>query len=194
MYSFERADFFKDIEQYHPGFDVIVVDAHLGYYLQGVMVDELHQNIFKIAKDMGYNKIVLGGISLGGYGTLWYNFEHANEITGMLLFAPYLGDQELIDAIKSNGGVARWRIIDKPDDEDFAKKVWYWIDEGITAKRSNTLLVYGQDDKFVEAERLLAGYLPESQVIEGVGSHDWVAWRALWLELLSTRKIERLFN
>ena len=194
MYSFEKAGFFENIDQYHPEFDVITVNVHLGHYLHGVMVKQLHKNVIQSAKAMGYERIVLAGISLGGYGSLWYNHEHGNEIKGIMLFSPYLGDKNIIDTIKLKGGVNNWKMTSRLEDANFGEKVWHWIYDDISGKKSNTLLVYGQDDRYVEAERLLATYLPESQVIESVGSHDWVTWRALWFELLKSRQIERLFN
>lgn len=194
MYSFEKAGFFENIDQYHPDFDVITVDVHLGHYLHGVMVEQLHQNVIQLAKAMGYENIVLAGISLGGYGSLWYNHEYGSEIKGLLLFAPYLGDEKLIDTIKLNGGLSKWRMTEKLEDAGFGEKVWHWIDDDLSGKRSNVLLVYGSDDKFAQAARELAENVPDSQVVEGLGAHNWPTWRVLWFSLLIDGKIRQLFD
>jgi len=53
--------------------------------------------------------IILAGISLGGYGALLYAKNHLDEIDAVLLLAPFLGSQALVQAIANTGGLSVWR-------------------------------------------------------------------------------------
>ena len=53
------------------------------------MVDRLKEDVINPAKEKGYTKIWLVGISLGGLGSLLYAMEHPSDIEGMLVLAPY---------------------------------------------------------------------------------------------------------
>ena len=194
LLRFEQEGFFTDIQQYAPNFDVITVDAHIGYYAQKKLIVELHETVILPAKASGYRNIILGGISLGGYGSLWYNHLYANEIQGLLLIAPYLGDEHVISSIKSSPSVAVWREQNPLDVEEFEELVWHWIDEDMPSKQNQTLLAVGKKDKYYDATNILARYLPESQYVIGKGKHNWRDWRVLWLSLLKDKKINALFN
>jgi len=194
LLRFEKEGFFTDIQQYALNFDVITVDAHIGYYAQKQLITELHETVILPAKASGYRNIILGGISLGGYGSLWYNHEYANEIKGLLLIAPYLGDDDVIASIENSPSVAVWREQHPFNAGEFEELVWHWIDEDIGFKQNQTLLVIGKKDKYYAAANILARYLPETQYIIGKGKHNWRDWRVLWLSLLKDKKINALFN
>jgi len=191
---FEEEDFFNNIKNYAPGFDVMTVDADIAYYMQGSLISELHQHVFPAAKQQGYRNIVLGGISLGGYGSIWFNHEHAQEIKGLLLIAPYLGEPEIISEINTYSSVSHWRKHHSLAPDDFSSRVWYWIDDDIDLKRNNTLLAIGEKDKMLPAARILAKYLPTEQIVIGSGGHNWYGWRKLWHGLLADKSIDKLFN
>jgi len=73
LYRFEEEDFFEGIKQHSLSFDVLTVGAEIGHYMQGSLVSELQQRVIPFAKQQGYRSIVLGGVSLGGYGSIWFN-------------------------------------------------------------------------------------------------------------------------
>src|SRR6266550_1965963 len=57
--------------------DMIVVDAHFGYYLRRIVIERLRTDVIGPARATGgYKKIWLAGISLGGFGALLYASEH----------------------------------------------------------------------------------------------------------------------
>ncbi len=194
LFRFEEEGFFEDIKQYSLSFDVLTVGADIEYYMQGRLVSELQLHVIPFAKQQGYRNIVLGGISLGGYGSIWFNHEHADEIKGLLLIAPYLGEPEMLADIASYPDVGTWRKYQRPVKDDFSSFVWHWIDDDIGAKQNQTLLVVGSKDKMFPAAQLLSQYLPDEQVIIGSGRHNWYDWRKLWKNLLKSKRIEKLFQ
>jgi alpha-beta hydrolase superfamily lysophospholipase len=60
------------------------------------------------AIDSGYKKIILVGISLGGYGALLYVTEASHNIGGVVVMVPFIGGFFINDAIQSAGGLSRW--------------------------------------------------------------------------------------
>ncbi len=199
LYRFEEEGFFDGIKQYSLNFDVLTVGAEIGHYMQGSLVSELKLRVIPFAKQQGYRKIVLGGISLGGYGSIWFNHEHGDDIRGLLLIAPYLGEAEIISEIAGYSDVGAWikhrpPVKDDTSISNLSSRVWYWIDEDIQAKKNHTLLAIGDRDKMYPAANLLAQYLTDKQVIIGSGGHNWYSWRRLWSDLLINKNIEKLFQ
>jgi pimeloyl-ACP methyl ester carboxylesterase len=177
--------------------DMVSVDAHIGYYMNGSIVARLKQDVIDPARVKGYERIWLIGNSLGGFGSLLYSREHANEITGIVLLGPFLGERPVIWEIRHAGGLLRW----KPGDvllktrEDAEKHVWIWIkehsqqcqckagDTGCLKKKECAPIIYlgyGTSDRFTYAQDLLASLLPPEQVFAIDGGHDWSTWEKLW--------------
>ena len=79
--------------------DLVAVRAHWGYYEKHIVVERLHQDVILPARAKGYRHIWFVGISLGGWGSLQYVRQHAKEIEGMLLLAPFLGEKKVFDEV-----------------------------------------------------------------------------------------------
>ena len=77
--------------------DMVVVDAHLGYYYKRTIVDRLREDVIAPARKR-YDRVWLAGISLGGTGSLLYVAEHPEDVDGIVLLAPFLGEDEVIAA------------------------------------------------------------------------------------------------
>jgi pimeloyl-ACP methyl ester carboxylesterase len=84
--------------------DMVMVDAHYGYYADRTILEELHEGVFRPARTCGYRRIWIGGISLGGFGALLYASRYPEDVT----MAPFVGHPHLIDEIASAGGLSRW--------------------------------------------------------------------------------------
>jgi pimeloyl-ACP methyl ester carboxylesterase len=176
--------------------DMISVDAHIGYYINGTILTRLKEDVINPARARGYERIWLIGNSLGGFGSLSYVREYPNEISGIVLLGPYVGDRSIIKEIESAGGLLRW----EPGDvvlktrEDDEKRIWIWLKEhGLQGQfRANEdcskkqtcvpkiYLGYGTNDRLTYAQNLLASLLPPKQVIAIDGGHDWSTWKKLW--------------
>jgi S-formylglutathione hydrolase FrmB len=182
------------------GFDVDVslVDTHLGYWQERSVFHALREDIIAPARQRGVTQIWLAGISLGGYGALLYDARYPGEVAGAVAIAPYLGLQEVVDAVSAAGGVRPWTSpLLGPFDEsatpvDTDRHLWRWLQRqtGPAGPGTSTApplpihLAFGDSDRFVKAQRLLAAALPPERVVVTPGGHDWPAWQPAWGTLL----------
>jgi pimeloyl-ACP methyl ester carboxylesterase len=184
--------------------DVLVVDAHLGYYLDRVVFEALREDIVAPARARGVREIWLVGISLGGYGALLYDARHPGEISGVVALAPYLGVDEVVDEVARAGSLAAWRppaperLTAAASALDTDRQLWRWMQAqaGVDAtgsqaagevgatRRVPVFIGYGDRDRYLTAQRLAAAARPAAQVAVRSGAHDWPAWRDAWEDLL----------
>ena len=87
--------------------DSVAVDAHLGYYINRNLIERLAQDVVQPARNNGYKKIWIVGISIGGIGALLYNEKYHTTIDGVMVLAPFLGDKEVVNEIASSGPPSR---------------------------------------------------------------------------------------
>ena len=198
--SYSSADDFIDkgfvatVRERRVAADVLLVDAHLGYYSERSIVDRLHADVVMPARAAGYRHVWLVGISIGGYGALLHSLlppagntaSDTAGVDGIVLIAPYLGDRRVSVSIESAAGLRNWPAPAEPlPPNDVDQKVWRWL-QGYTtgAARPRLFLGYGDSDRFEFSAGLLAATLPAAQVVVVPGGHDWPVWRALWQRLL----------
>jgi pimeloyl-ACP methyl ester carboxylesterase len=169
------------IQRSRPDFDVVLVEATLSYYMDGGIVTRLHDQIVAPARARGYREIWLAGASMGGVGVTLYEHEHPGELSGLLLMAPYMGGDSLIQEIAAAGGVARWEPGPKPiavDEANSAREQWRvvksWSSEA--AMRRRVWLVCGDSDRLRRASELIRPTLPPDHYLAPVGGHTWRVW------------------
>ena len=198
---FDEEGFVQAVRARGLSVDMISVDAHIGYYMNGTILTRLKEDVIDPARARGYEGIWLIGNSLGGFGSLSYAQKYPNEITGIVLLGPFLGERPIISEIRHAGGLLRW----EPGDvllktkEDAEKHIWIWLkehgqqcalwpgDEDHLKMRGDVpkiYLGYGRKDRFTYAQDLLASLLPPEQVIALDGGHDWSTWKKLWDQFL----------
>lgn len=165
------------------GFDVIAVDAHFGYYRERSLVARLHEDIVLPAREAGYEHIWLLGVSLGGFGSVLYTANYPDEIDGVILLAPFLGDQSVIDEISGNGGLVGW---DPAQSSLKAHEItiWSWL-QAATEEGASTKLIlgYGDSDRLAGSYGPLLERLDPARVYTVQGGHGWRSWGALWEEI-----------
>lgn len=161
-----------------PGADVLLASATYVYYRDGTVVQRLHDDVVAPALRAGYQRIWLAGASMGGMGALLYERAYPGQVSGVVLFAPFLGDKPLLEEIRSAGGVREWNPGPLPAEvnaHNYQRQVWKHIREQ-SARSSRVWLACGTDDYLLSGARLLASTLPEGHFIEMPGGHDWRTW------------------
>jgi pimeloyl-ACP methyl ester carboxylesterase len=176
-----RSGVVQAVQSAWPDADVVLTGLALGYYLEGQAERRLHDEVIAPARRRGYQQIWLVGASLGGMGSILYDRAYPNEITGMVLLAPFLGEPPLLSSIASVGGVARWQAPPKPaamNGDNFQQELWRhlqgWARNPAAAR--NVWLAYGNQDRLREAMPLLAAVLPPGHALVREGGHDWGVW------------------
>src|SRR5829696_6661814 len=87
------------------GARIVAVDAHLGYYYRRTIVDRLREDVIAPARAQGVDRVWLAGVSLGGTGSILYSIEHPEDVRGITMFAPFLGEEEVRKEIEAAGGL-----------------------------------------------------------------------------------------
>ena len=166
--------------------DMTVADMHFGYYLRRTALDRLREDVILPARRSGYDQIDLVGISLGGFGGLFYAAHYPGEIARLFLLAPYLGSREIVAELSNAGGVKSWRPA-KVSENDYPRQLWRRLKNYSPHNTAlpNLYLGYGRQDKFATANQLLAELLPLTHVHTVPGRHDWPTWKRLWNLLLT---------
>ncbi|MES1241866.1 MAG: alpha/beta hydrolase [Acidobacteriota bacterium] len=182
--DFVRSGFGELAERYGVGARIVSADAHLGYYLERTMVDRLRQDVIAPAKAQGVEKVWLAGVSLGGSGSILYSIEHPDDVSGITLIAPYLGEDDVRREIESAGGLRGWTPPQTLAPTDFQRRTWAWLRN--PDGRIPIYLGWGTRDRFAKIDGLLGAVLPPERVFTVPGGHAWKPWRALWEKFLAT--------
>jgi len=183
--DFEQHGFIRAVRKTGLLADLVVVDAHYGYYANKSILHLLHEDVFKPAKQRGYDYYWLVGISLGGFGALLYTSHYESDVTGIVAVAPYLGRPSLIDEIAGIVSLQRERP-NKLGEDEAVRQVWAWLKkQNLRLSRCPRLyLAYGTGDRFALGHELVRNMLPEKQTFVTAGAHDWHTWQNLWEEIM----------
>lgn len=177
----EQSGIASVIQQRMPDTDVLLVELTLPYYIEGRAPQRLHEQIVRAAKKGGYREIYLAGASMGGMGVLAYEREYPNQMSGLILMAPNMGDSDLIEEIKAAGGVARWNAGPIPEQitsDNVTREQWRQVQSWINNReRSRQVwLICGKSDRFHAAAPFIAQILPPGHYVEPAGGHAWAVW------------------
>jgi Putative esterase len=168
------------VQKAWPDADVLLAGMTLGYYADGKMAQRLHDDVIVPARQRGYREIWLTGASMGGMGALLYEYRYPHDVTGLVLYAPFMGNPSLIREIVAAGGPASWDPGPPPvavDSDNYQRELWRlakgWQD---SAEGRRIWLVCGDEDRFVQVARLMAPLLPKDHYAELGGGHEWTVW------------------
>jgi len=189
--DFESNGFIKAVQEHGLDVELVAVDAHLGYYLDGgyrLLPTRIHEDVVQPLMAHGRRRIWLVGTSLGAFGSLAYAKQFPEAVAGVILFGPYLGEEPIMVAIERAGGLAAWSPIGSAG-YDYEIRTWSWLkgfaDPG-TRRPFELFLAYGQHDSYYRTSKILADVLPRDHVIvDEEGGHDWDTWLALWKRFLA---------
>jgi pimeloyl-ACP methyl ester carboxylesterase len=185
--DFARHGFLDRLRQRRADCDAVAAGSHLGYFADRTIGRRIEEDVVAPAHAAGYREIWLVGISLGALGALIHEREHPGRVAGMVLIAPYLGEGEPIAEIAAAGGAARWTPPPAIPPDDFVRRLWAFLKAAYAAPARPPTPVYlglGADDRYRDAQRLLARLLPAERVTTVPGGHRWGPWEALWRAFL----------
>jgi alpha-beta hydrolase superfamily lysophospholipase len=179
--DFEREGFAHAVNQRRKPIDLQFVDLEMQHLNDQEALQRLHFQIIAPARASG-RSVWLAGISLGGLIALDYASSHLDEIDGLCLLAPYLGNRMLINEIAA-AGLAAWEPGELAE-TDAERRIWRYIKTRIQSRP--LFLGYGRDDRFSRAHDLMAAALPAGSVEVIAGGHEWRTWTRLWENFLDS--------
>ncbi|HSC46733.1 MAG TPA: alpha/beta hydrolase [Gammaproteobacteria bacterium] len=178
-----RSGIVASIQSGWPGADVVLAGLTIGYYADGRMTERLHDEVVAVAHARGYLRIWIAGASMGGMGALLYERRYPQDVTGLVLMAPFMGSPSLVRSVADAGGVAAWDPGPVPaevDADNYPNEMWRvvksWAQDPVQAER--IWLVCGDEDRLLPASKLIAPLLPKEHFIQPRGGHDWDVWDA----------------
>jgi hypothetical protein len=176
--------------------DVVIADAHYGYYRTRQVVQRLWPDVITPALARGYDGIWLAGVSIGGLGALLSaaDAEPVDHppVVGVLAIAPVVADAELLAQVEAAGGLASWAP-PVPNTQG-PQRLLAWLRGYLDPRlvRPQLYVGVGRDDKLLQHARLLGALLPADHVVELAGAHDWDPWLAIWAQLLDRAPLPRI--
>jgi pimeloyl-ACP methyl ester carboxylesterase len=175
--SFETNGFLDELAERALQLDAVSVHSD-----QADFGRRLHDDLVFPKRQEGYRKIYVVGVSRGGAGAISFARRYAGEPDGLILIAPFLGADALVDEINAEGGLDRWRP--KPPLDD-VERCWQWLQGyGLGAPRPLLELMWGDADPASVQLTTVEEVLPPERVHRVSGGHDWKTWRKLWADLL----------
>lgn len=182
--------FVRDATQASDRCDFVAVDAHLGYYTSNTISERIGRDVLMLADARGYREIWLVGISLGGLGSVLVARDHPELVDGVILMAPYLGDEGVVRSVIRAGGLARWEapeVHEPSTPREQTVAVWAWLRGYVDHpdERPPLYVAFGTEDRLAPAARALGAVLPNDHVFSTHGGHDWGTWRVLFHSILA---------
>jgi len=176
-----------------PELDCVAVDATIGYYFDGSVADRLHREIIKPARAFEYHEIWLVGVSLGGLGAFFHERLHPGEITGLILLAPFVGeDRNLFTEIDAAGGAAAWAAAQPAgavpgNRATYQRDLWHFLGRLPCGRepRLQIWVAYGDHDRLLPGIERLSTIIPPERILRLAGGHSWKVWKAGFDKILA---------
>jgi pimeloyl-ACP methyl ester carboxylesterase len=184
--DFVTAGFARAVRARQLSLDLVFIDMELEHVGDRSVLRKLRSDIVSPARAAGIS-LWLGGISLGGMFALNYAASHPDELDGLCLLAPYLGNRIVTDEIARAPGLAAWQPGELAE-ADEERRLWRYV-KNRHAGSPPLHLGFGREDRFSAAHELLAATLPADSVDVIPGGHEWPVWSSLWENFLDSRFI-----
>lgn len=158
-----------------------VVHHAMSAYIFGRTTGPLQADVVEPARRSGHRRLVWVGFSGGSAAAIAQARTYPDDVDALVLYAPYLGPDKIVNEIIDAGGLAAWTPY--PPIEGVERE-WLWLKgylEG--APRPPLVLMFGTEDLSRPAGRVLreAGLTPTIYTAEG--RHGWESWKPLWEKL-----------
>jgi pimeloyl-ACP methyl ester carboxylesterase len=184
--DFARQGFVQSAIESRFASEIVAAEMRAAWFADGTLVDRIREHVVRPARARGYERIWLGGISLGALAVLAYAARHEADLEGILLLSPYPATRDVLHEIEAAGGLSKWHPT-APEEDDLEREAWGWL-----ARRTPSLPVhcwFGREDRFISGQRRLAATLDPDCVHECAGGHDWAAWREYWVAFLDESRL-----
>jgi hypothetical protein len=181
--DFVTAGFADAVRARHRPLDLIFVDPELEHVGDRSLLPRLRSEIVLPARAAGVS-VWLGGISLGGLFALDYAASYPDELDGLCLLAPYLGNRMLIGEIAGAPGLPVWEPGELAETDE-ERRIWRHIKN--RAESPPLYLGFGREDRFAASHELLATALAPKSVDVIAGGHEWSTWFKLWENFLDSQ-------
>ena len=162
--------------------DLVLAEMRAAWFADGSVIERIREHVVRPAQSRGFERIWLGGISIGALSVLSYAARHEEDLEGIVLFSPYPAAREVLREVDAAGGLAAWRPR-IPAEGDLEREAWRWL-----ATHGASWPVhcwFGSGDRFAPGQRRMGEAMQPARVHERPGGHDWAAWRAYWDEFLA---------
>jgi pimeloyl-ACP methyl ester carboxylesterase len=175
-HEFVQAGFMQKLKDHDLPLDLMVVDIDL---TQTDPVDARSQVLEQVLMPVRakYERLFVGGISLGGQAAVLHAAQGAVHIDGLCLLAPYPGSRLTMNAIDRAGGLDSWQPttlqLSDPDCQ-----VWQWLK--MRSRLTSLFMGYGREDRFFDGMQRQAAQLSLEAIHVIPGAHDWPTWKTLW--------------
>jgi len=179
--DFEEQGLIEEVRSRGLPFDIVVPDAHFGYYKSETLEERLREDVIRPAKEKGYQQIWLAGFSMGGLGSLFYLRSFAEDVDGVILSSPFMGWDTILDEIDSSGGIAHWTP--NKESDNWQQLIWTWVQQYQKAPESYPpiYLGFGTSDFITgKGPTLLSAALPKERVFTVPGGHTYKTFKLIW--------------
>src|SRR5262249_13406353 len=129
--DFEKEGFVKKLQDSGLSLDVVAANATIGYYFRESMIPRLHEDVVGPLLQKPYEKKWMMGMSMGGFGSLFYAAHYPKEFDGVFAMAPWLGDEKLHREIREAGGLKKWKAPPEApmNGDNYQEQLWRWLQE-----------------------------------------------------------------
>lgn len=183
--DFVREGFVRAVRERGLALDLMFVELSLQHLTDRTVLRRLRHELVLPSRAAGCRTLWLGGLSLGGFVALAYAERYPQEIDGLCLFAPYLGNRIITGEIERTGGLQQWMPGELAEEDD-ERRIWRYV-KGQSERKVPLHLGFGSEDRFADGHRLMAAALAPASVDSVSGEHDWPTWRRLWENFLDRR-------
>ena len=184
--EFIKEGFVSAVRERALAIDLIMAELTFSDVTNQTALTNIHTSLVQPALVAGYQNIWLAGISIGGYVAMSYADHYPEQLSGLLLLAPYPGNRMTTGEIAYAGGIEAWSPDAIPDD-DTERGNWYWLKTHANNGDIEIYLSYGTEDRFAESHLMMAQALPTAHVDKIPGDHVWSVWQQLWHNFLDKR-------
>ena len=175
--------------------DVIVADAHMGYFRAGSFEQRLREDVVAPARQRGYQSVWLAGISLGGFGAMRYARAYPGRGGRRRGAGAVCGDHRCVARSRRGGRPAALApfVAGASRGTTSASCCSGCKATSIPVLGRPPLYIgYGDTDRLQPYDPLMVPLLPPDRLLSAPGGHDWAPWKQMWTDVLQRLPLPRL--